>query len=448
MIESKKIGIISLGCDKNRVDTEKMIAKIKEQHQIVCNIEDAQIIVINTCAFLKTAREEAIEEILYSANLKKEGNVEKIIVTGCLPQKFIKDIYQELQEVDAFLGVCDYGKINEVIEQIYKNCRVNAVNYSVDKLINENLTKRTVSTDNYAYLKIADGCYNHCTFCLIPKIRGNYRSVKIEQLIKEAKSLGKVSELILVAQDCTRYGEDLFPKSSLVELIQKLSRLKNVGGIRLLYCYPEAITDQLIEEIKNNDKVIKYIDIPFQHGDDKILKLMGRRGNINNYLQLIEKLKNAVPEIAIRSTFMVGFPTEDEMAFNNLVEFIKKAKLRNAGFFKYSREEGTPAYQLKEQVKAVDKQKRLRKIYSVQKNIIKEFNKTLIGKTYKVLAEGFDKDRLVYYGRAYFNAPDIDGKVYFFSPKQIDFGKTYNIKITDFSDYDLIGERLWTHLIN
>ena len=437
MIKNKKIGVISLGCDKNRVDTEKMLAFLSDSHQIVGDIESAEIVIINTCAFLESSRKEAIGEILTVAQLKQVGVLQKIIVTGCLPQKFLGEIFNELVEVDAFMGVSDYDKILQVIDRIYKGERVNAVGVPSA----ECGKNRVLTTDNFAYLKIADGCSNHCTYCLIPSIRGKFRSVPMGDLIDEAKSLGEVSELILVAQDTARYGQDLEPKISLVTLIKKLSLLSNVKAIRLLYCYPENITEQLIDELATNDKLIKYIDIPFQHADDKILKLMNRKGTGQGYLELVEKLKSRVSGIAIRSTFITGFPTEDDKAFDNLVEFIKKAKLFNAGFFKYSREKGTPAYKLEGQVKASVKTARHKKLYSVQKSVVKENYSKFIGKTIKVLAEGFDENELVYYGRAYFNAPEIDGKVYFFYDDEIEYGKYYDIKIIKATGYDLYGER-------
>ena len=437
MIKNKKIGVISLGCDKNRVDTEKMLAFLSDSHQIVGDIESAEIVIINTCAFLESSRKEAIGEILTVAQLKQVGVLQKIIVTGCLPQKFLGEIFNELVEVDAFMGVSDYDKILQVIDRIYKGERVNAVGVPSA----ECGKNRVLTTDNFAYLKIADGCSNHCTYCLIPSIRGKFRSVPMGDLIDEAKSLGEVSELILVAQDTARYGQDLEPKISLVTLIKKLSLLSNVKAIRLLYCYPENITEQLIDELATNDKLIKYIDIPFQHADDKILKLMNRKGTGQGYLELVEKLKSRVSGIAIRSTFITGFPTEDDKAFDNLVEFIKNAKLFNAGFFKYSREKGTPAYKLEGQVKASVKTARHKKLYSVQKSVVKENYSKFIGKTIKVLAEGFDENELVYYGRAYFNAPEIDGKVYFFYDDEIEYGKYYDIKIIKATGYDLYGER-------
>ncbi len=436
-ISNKKIGVISLGCDKNRVDTEKMLYFLSKRHKLTTDYDNADIIIINTCAFLESARKEAIEEILLAV-LKKENGLEKIIVTGCLPQKFVSEIKDELQEVDAFLGVSEYDKILEVVDRIYSGERV----VLVGEPKGECGKNRILTTSNYAYLKIADGCSNHCTYCLIPYIRGKFRSVPIYNLIEEAKGLGELNELILVAQDVAKYGCDLSPQESLTQLIRELSKLSNVKGIRLLYCYPENITEELINEIAVNPKVIKYIDIPLQHADDKVLKLMNRKGTGKGYLELIEKLKNRVKGIAIRSTFITGFPRESQESFNNLLDFLTSAKLFNAGFFKYSREQGTPAYKLDGQIPASVKTARLKKLYSLQKKIVKENNKSLIGKAFKVVAEGFDEDQLVYYGRAYFNAPDIDGKIYFFSADEVEYGKFYDVKIIKATGYDLYGERL------
>ena len=437
MLKDKKIGVISLGCDKNRVDTEKMLAFLKQRHTLVNEIENAQIIIINTCAFLESARKEAIDEILSAIQYKQDGNCEKVIVTGCLPQKFVGELFSELAEVDAFLGVSDYAEILDVIDKIYFGERINAVGNPRSECGKE----RVLTTSNYAYLKIADGCSNHCTYCLIPKIRGAFRSVPIQDLIDEASSLGNLNELVLVAQDVAKYGQDLTPKTSLVELIRRLSVLQNVKGIRLLYCYPENITDELIHELKTNAKLIRYIDMPLQHADDKILKLMNRKGTGDGYLELIEKLKREVPGIAIRSTFITGFPGETEENFNNLVEFIKKARLFNAGFFAYSKEEDTPAYKLSGHLPKSIKTKRQKKLYSIQKAVVKNILKSFIGKSFKVVAEGFDYNELCYYGRAYFNAPEIDGKVYFFSDDEVINGEFYNVKIIKATGYDLYGER-------
>ena len=304
------------------------------------------------------------------------------------------------------------------------------------------MIKRVTTTKSYAYLKIADGCSKHCTYCTIPLIRGGYRSVELDTLIEEAKALGEIKELILVAQDVAVYGQDLLPQKSLLELIWALSALPNIAGIRLLYCYPENVTDALIHEIAVNPKMIRYIDIPFQHADDRILKLMGRKSTGQDYLNLVQKLKNDVRGIAIRSTFMTGFPQEDEEAFSNLLKFIQQAQLFNAGFFKYSREEGTPSYNLDGQVEEKIKNKRLRKLYSMQKKVVKGLGKSLKGAIYAVCTEGFDNGSMMYYGRAYFNAPDVDGKVYFFSDREVGVGENVTVKIKGALDYDLYGDRL------
>ena len=440
MSEQKKfnVGVISLGCDKNRVDTEKMLAKIKEKHNVTGEIEKADIIIVNTCAFLNSSRKESVEEILAAAEYKKSGSAKKLIVTGCLPQKFLKDTEKGFPEADAFLGVSDYEKINDVIDRITAGERVIEVGAPRE----EPGKKRLLTTDGYAFLKVADGCDNHCTYCLIPKIRGKYRSVPEEDLLEEAASLGNVKELVLVAQDTAAYGKDLSPEKTLTELIRKLSALPNVFGIRLLYCYPENITEELIHEMSVNAKVIRYIDIPLQHASDAVLKRMNRKGTGAGYLELIEKLRREVPGIAIRSTFITGFPGEIEADFDTLVKFLEKAQLEAAGFFKYSREKDTPADKLDGHLPERIKTARLKKLYSVQKKIVSAKNKSLVGRTFNVLADGFDDNSLVYYGRAYFMAPEVDGKVYFFSGEEVEYGEYYRIKITKSSGYDLYGERV------
>ena len=429
-LKDKKVGVISLGCDKNRVDTEKMLFKLSTAFTLTANIEDAEIIVINTCAFLESARAEAIGETL-SCNALRNGKLEKIVMTGCLPQKYIDEIFDDLVEVDAFLGVSDYDKIVTAITEIYQGKRVKYVGEQK----NEKIDGRVRTTDGYAYLKIADGCSNHCTYCLIPSIRGKYRSVPICELVSEAQSLGEVSELILVAQDVTAYGKDI--GTDLVTLLTELVKLDNVGAIRLLYCYPENITDNLIDFIASNQKIIRYLDIPFQHADDGILKLMNRKGTGEGYLNLIKKLRSRIDGVAIRSTFIAGFPTEDEQAFNNLLDFIAKAKLFNAGFFAYSKEYGTPAYKLPNQVLARTKTARVKKLYSAQKKVVKGLLGSFVGQTLEVTVDGFNG--VCYEGRAYFSAPDIDGKVFLTGEVEMQVGKKYNAKITTVKDYDLFG---------
>lgn len=435
LIKEKTIGVISLGCDKNRVDTEKMLAVLGSD-KITQDQEEAQIIIVNSCAFLESSRKEAIETVFDVNELRKTGKLEKIVLTGCMPQKFVADMFDEFKEVDVFLGTGDYEYLPEAIELAYKGKRVNFVGKA--KEFKEK--KRVVTTPlHYAYLKIADGCDNHCTYCLIPSIRGKYRSEKEEDLVAEAQSLGDVKELILVAQDVTRYGEDIYGENKFVELLRKLSALDNIGSIRILYCYPDKLTDELIAEIKNNDKIIKYLDIPLQHADPVVLKRMNRKGTGEGYLKLIAKLRKEIPDIAIRSTFIAGFPGETEEQFENLLEFIKEAKLTNAGFFAYSREEGTPAYRLPDQIDEKVKQSRVKKLYAAQKKVSEERNKSLVGKQIKVICDGVDYDKQSFYGRAYFSAPEIDGKAYFTYDGEIKQGEYYNVKITKADAYDLYG---------
>lgn len=435
LIKEKTIGVISLGCDKNRVDTEKMLAVLGSD-KITQDQEDAQIIIVNSCAFLESSRKEAIETVFDVNELRKTGKLEKIVLTGCMPQKFVADMFDEFKEVDVFLGTGDYEYLPEAIELAYKGKRVNFVGKA--KEFKEK--KRVVTTPlHYAYLKIADGCDNHCTYCLIPSIRGKYRSEKEEDLVAEAQSLGDVKELILVAQDVTRYGEDIYGENKFAELLRKLSALDNIGSIRILYCYPDKLTDELIAEIKNNDKIIKYLDIPLQHADPVVLKRMNRKGTGEGYLKLIAKLRKEIPDIAIRSTFIAGFPGETEEQFENLLEFIKEAKLTNAGFFAYSREEGTPAYRLPDQIDEKVKQSRVKKLYAAQKKVSEERNKSLVGKQIKVICDGVDYDKQSFYGRAYFSAPEIDGKAYFTYDGEIKQGEYYNVKITKADAYDLYG---------
>ena len=437
MLKDKLFGVISLGCDKNRVDTEKLLGLLQEKGCKTTNeLEKAQILIINTCAFLQSSREEAIETILNCAEYK-DGNLEKIVVTGCLPQKFIDELYLPLQEADIFLGISDYESIFEALEKSYQdNSRQNFVGkgndtYRIDRVL--------TTDEHYAYLKIADGCFNHCTYCLIPKIRGKYRSYPIEKLVKEAEELGEISELILVAQDTTRYGEDLYGENRFVELIQRLSALENIGKIRLLYCYPEMITDKLIDEIATNEKVLKYLDIPLQHTENRILKLMNRRGKREEYLALFKKLNERIPNIAIRSTFISGFPSETEEEFMQMQAFLKEVKLFNCGFFAYSKEPDTAAYKMKGHIHHATKQRRVKALYKVQEEISSNRLKGYIGQKIQVLCDGIDYDKNCFVGRAYFNAPDIDGKVYFNAEEAMQ-GKWYEVFVTDSDAYDLYGK--------
>lgn len=431
----KKFGLISLGCDKNRVDSEKLLSIINRKGgKIVNDAAEADIIIVNTCAFLNSARKEAIETVLDFAGMKN-AKLEKIVVTGCLPQKFIGEVFPALTEADVFLGTDDYDKFFDALEKSYENGRVNFVGQGDA----ESESGRVVTTpQHYAYLKIAEGCDNHCTYCLIPKIRGRYRSFPVEQLLKEAEELGDVAELILVAQDVTRYGTDLYGKKFLREFLQKLTALDNINSVRLLYCYPEVIDDGLIAEIRDNPKIIKYLDMPLQHSEDRILKLMNRQGTRQAYLSLIQKLRENIPEIALRTTFIAGFPTETEEDFKSLCDFLRAAQLENCGFFAYSREPETPAYKLKGQVPAAEKNRRVKALYSVQAEVSKGRLARFVGKEIRVLCDGIDYERGCFTGRAYFQAPDVDGKVYF-NANFAAQGEYYDVLIEKSDSYDLFG---------
>ena len=435
MIKNKKIGLISLGCDKNRVDSEKILGLIDGRAIITNDIEEANVIVVNSCAFLESARKEAINTVLECNELRSK-NLEKIVLTGCLPERYAGDLFEDFTEVDLFMGILDYDLLFEGLELAYKGERVNFVH----KNKNFDRKKRILTTPcHYYYLKIADGCNNKCTYCLIPSIRGKYRSTPIGDLIDEVKGLGYTEELILVAQDVTRYGVDFDGKPHIVELIQELSKLEEVGAIRLLYCYPDMVTDELISEIKNNDKVIKYLDIPLQHASNPVLKRMNRKGTGAEYLALIDKLRSEISEIALRSTFIVGFPGESEEDYEVLKEFIKKAKFTNCGFFAYSREKDTPSHKLDGHILKKIKEKRVKELYKLQSEISYSNLQSYVGKTVKVICDGIDYDNQSFYGRAYFNAPDIDGRVYFSSDDDINQGEFYNVLIEETDEYDLYG---------
>jgi len=432
---TKKFGMISLGCDKNRVDSEKLLSIIKSRGcEVTSDIGQAQVVIVNTCAFLNSARKEAIDTVL-ECSAYKSGNLEKLVVCGCLPQKFIGETFPALTEADVFLGTGDYDKFFEALEKSYECGRVNFVGSGTGCFSPD----RTLTTPaHYAYLKIADGCNNHCTYCLIPKIRGKYVSYPMDKLIEEAEALGDVSELIIVAQDITRYGIDLYGQKKLKEILQMLTTLVNINSVRLLYCYPDMLDDELISEIRDNPKIIKYLDIPLQHSENRVLKLMNRHGSRGEYLNLIKKLRENIPEIAIRSTFIAGFPSETEEDFQGLCEFLKAARLDNCGFFAYSREPDTPAYKLKGQVPYSVKKRRVKELYKIQERISFEKLKELIGKTVKVICDGIDYDKNCFVGRACFQAPDIDGKVYFnaYSAAQ---GEYYDVIIENCDSYDLYG---------
>ncbi len=437
-----KIGLISLGCDKNRCDSEVMLSYlVKGDHELTNDENEADVIIINTCAFIESAREESINTILEIAQLKNTGKLQKLIVTGCLSQKYVNDIFEDLPEVDAFLGVKDYPLICDVIDKLFAESeRINAVN-TCDKV--SSYQRYLTTPFDYAYLMIADGCNNHCTYCTIPQIRGKYTSKPMDKLIEEASMLAAedVKEIILVAQDVTSYGIDLYGKLVLPELIEKISEIEGVERIRLLYCYPEKVTDELISVIKNNDRVVKYIDIPLQHASDPVLKRMCRLGTYDEYVTLFNKLKAEIPEIAIRSTVMVGFPGETEEDFATLVNFIEEVKPINCGAFIYSDEEDAPSNKLPNKIPEKVKKARYKKLLNVLAKVSYGEKLKLVGKTLPVVYEDIDYDNGRFIGRSYISAPEIDSLVYFTSDEPVNFGETVNVYIEGVENDDLVGVR-------
>lgn len=438
-----KIGVVSLGCDKNRVDTEVMLANLVDGgYEITQQPQDADVIIVNTCAFLESSRKEAIDTVLEMADFKDTGKCQKVIVTGCLGQKFGDEVIEYFDEVDAVVGTNDYDKICQIVEETLAGSRKQYKN-PADTIT---FGKRILTTNPHvAYLKIGDGCNNFCSYCLIPYIRGRFRSVPMEQIVEHAKQLEQsgVKELILVAQDTTRYGEDLYGKRRLVDLLQQLSALQGIKWIRLLYCYPELTDEELIREIETNPKVCKYIDIPLQHVSQPILKAMNRRSTQQSIVQLFDRLANSSPKIQVRSTFICGFPGETDETHQEVQQFLQKYKLRNVGFFAYSKEEGTVSAKFTDQVPTRKKNSYVKKLYNVQHKVVQELNGSDVGKTYTCIVDSFsnmDGEQFVYAGRTEFMAPEIDGMVYIVSNKQLQIGDFVDVAITSALEYDLLGE--------
>lgn len=444
-----KIGFISLGCSKNQLDTEVMLHElVTAGYEITPDETEADIVVVNTCAFIESAKKEAIDNILDVAWLKKNKGLKAIIVTGCLAERYREEIFTELPEVDALLGVGSIHHITEAVESVVKRLSDKKVpKYaSFDDKNGVRLGGDRVLTtpEFFSYLKVAEGCDNRCTYCAIPAIRGRYRSRPMEELVNEAKDLESlgVKELNVIAQDVTRYGKDLYGSYRLHELLRRITEETSIPWLRILYCYPDKITDELVEEFRTNDRLVKYIDLPIQHISDTVLKRMNRHGDGEMIRDTISRLRKAVPDIVIRTTVMVGFPGETEEEFSELCEFVKETKFDRLGAFTYSREEDTPAYDMPDQVDEQVKQERYDIIMREQLHITEEKNRELIGKTVKVICEAYDPAAEVYYGRGTADAPDIDTKVYFrpeIGKKRIKPGEFVDVKIDDVVDYDLIG---------
>ncbi len=438
---AEKIGMISLGCCKNQIDAEIMLASLAESgFEILDDVDGADAVIINTCGFIEDAKKEAIENILDMVELQKEGVIGRIIVTGCLAERYREEMLKEIPEIDAVVGL---GSNNDIVEIVRKAISGETVERFGDKTCLPIDSERMLTTPPYyAYIKIAEGCSNNCTYCAIPKIRGPFRSRTPESILKEAKQLADsgVKELIVVAQDTSRYGEDLFGKSALPALLTALNKIEGLEWIRVLYCYPERITDELIEAFKNNEKVVKYIDIPIQHADAEILKKMNRKGDKQSLLALINKLRRAIPDIVIRTTLITGFPGEGESEFETLSGFVNEAQFDRLGCFAYSAEEGTPAALLPDQVDEQIKLDRSDIIMEQQFRIMEKRNEALVGKVLRTVVEGYDGYTDTYYGRTWRDAPEIDGTVNFTCGYELSVGEFVDVEIMGVNEYDLIGE--------
>lgn len=433
---------ISLGCDKNLVDSEVMLGLIREKGYTITNDEnEADIIIVNTCCFINDAKEESINTILEMAEYKKVGRCKALIVTGCMGQRYKDEIQTEIPEVDGILGTSSYEQIVSVIEKAlegHKSVEIKDLSY----LPNTN-TKRVNTTGGYfSYLKIAEGCDKHCTYCIIPKLRGNYRSVPMERLIDEAKQLAEsgIKELMLVAQETTLYGTDIYGEKSLPKLLKELCKIDGIEWIRILYCYPEEINDELIKVMKEEDKVCKYLDMPIQHASDNILKRMGRRTNKQELIDIITKLRTNIPEIALRTTLITGFPGETKEDHEELLDFVESMQFDRLGVFTYSEEEDTPAAKMDNQIEEELKEERKEDLMYLQQEIAFDKAETMIGQTLKVLIEGKLPEDNVFIGRTYKDAPNVDGYIFVSSEEEIISGEFVNVKITEAKEYDLIGE--------
>ena len=433
--------MISLGCPKNQVDGEALLAKLqKAGYEIVNNIEDSDVMIVNTCGFIEQAKKEAIDTILEVAEYKNAGLISAIVVTGCLAERYQDEIIKEMPEVDAVLGI---GANSDIVKACDKAlCGIVTTSFPNKCYLSIN-DERIISTpSHWAYLKIAEGCDNRCSYCAIPGIRGGFRSRTIESCIDEAKALAEsgVKELILIAQDTTKYGQDLYGKYSLDILLKELVKIDGIEWIRLFYCYPQRITDSLINIIANEEKVCNYIDIPLQHSDKTVLKNMNRVGDGEDYRALISKMRKAIPDLALRTTFMVGFPGETDEQFENLCKFTEDVKFDKMGCFTFSPEEDTPAYDMQNQIDDDVKVRRQEVLMNKQYSITEELNKQRIGRIYKVIIDTFDGEK--YVGRSYMDSPEIDSGIIFTSDNNLNIGDFVNVEITDYNGYDLIGEAI------
>lgn len=437
-----RVGLVSLGCAKNRVDSEVMLGHLfNKGYTITDNAEEADVLIINTCGFIQSAKEESIETILEMAQYKEKGKCQALVVTGCLSKKYHDELEKELPEVDGFLGTNEIDKIGDIVEQILAGKKIAEVNKKDDYLYDSSKPRILTTPNFYAYVKVAEGCNNRCHYCTIPVIRGAFRSRKKEDILNEINLLGErgVKEILLIAQDTTSYGLDLYGKPELVDLLQEINNNNNINWIRVLYSYPIFFSDELIKTIKNLPKVCHYLDIPLQHCSDKILTTMNRKGNKQFIKDLVYKLRNEIPDIVLRTSFIVGLPGETEDDFNELLEFMQEMQFDRVGIFTYSREDGTVAYNMENQVPENLKKQRWERAMQLQQEISYAKNQQRVGKTFLVLVEGITSEGL-YFGRSQYEAPEVDGKIFFSSNQSLASGNFVNIRITEAYEYDLLGE--------
>ncbi len=438
---SKKIGMVSLGCPKNQVDAERLLFKLKEAgYEITAEEEKAEVIIVNTCGFIESAKSEAIENIVEVAGYKETGKLEVLIVTGCLAERYKEQIKKEMPEVDAVVGI---GANDDIVDIVNAALNGKGEESFPEKEKLSLLGDRILTTPFYtAYLKVAEGCSNRCTYCAIPDIRGPFRSLPIEECVSQAKALADrgVKELVVVAQDTTNYGADIYGKPSLAQLLRELCKIEGLHWIRTLYTYPDKITDELLELMASEEKLVPYLDIPIQHCSDKILKRMNRRGNKEQLESLIENIRKKLPEVTLRTSLITGFPGESEEDFTELCEFVRKIRFDRLGCFAYSAEEDTPAAEFENQVDMQVRFDRSENIMNDQMTIAEEKNEEKIGKTLEVLVEGYDSYIKCFFGRSAADAPDIDGKVFFTAEQKLTVGSFVNVLINDVIEYDLLGQ--------
>ena len=436
-----RVGMVSLGCAKNQVDAERMLYMLKDAgFEIVADAALSDVVIVNTCGFIEAAKQEAIDTILEFCTLKEEGRIKAVVCTGCLAERYRDEVLKEIPELDAVVGIGCNGDIVQVVRYIFAGDK--DIKRFGEKEALDIEGERILSTQPfYAYLKIAEGCDNCCTFCAIPLIRGRFRSRTMEDIVSEAEGLAAkgVTELVVIAQDTTRYGEDNYGEKKLPELLRRLCKIDGLKWIRTLYCYPERITDELLDTIASEEKLVKYLDIPLQHCNGDILKRMNRSGDRESLSALIKKIRERIPGVIIRTTMLTGFPGETEEQFSELCRFVKETKFERLGCFAYSAEEGTPAADFEDQVPIKVKEKRSEIVMEEQMFISDRFNEAMIGKTLEVVTEGFDRYAECWFGRSSMDAPEIDGKVFFTSERKLRIGEYVRVKIDDVMDYDLIG---------